>query len=729
MNLLSIPDSDSAEFAHLRDDVRAEVRAYQGAVGRLLALNGKAKKGALKMAIIAEAREIGVSPRTLSNKYYDYRSGVTRKTPFTTRTFPPQDWRVFVNYAKQEPAAQQLPNEFIDLLWKPICGLFAPRVVHKSKTARRSFQRNAKAAHRFLMRGYHRRRWVFAGQKIEGYVPGYQEFPLPTGKGIPAGWSYENLRNYFPSRFETVAIGEGLGKAIGLHFPKVLHTRVGLWPGSHFSFDDVQRDVKGLLISRNQIVVPQELGCMEILSADRFLVHRRPIFERDDGVKDHIKEREMRFVVAAWGRHTGYNAERGTELITELGMAAIRPPLAEFLYEHSHGMVRVRGAGITGREQALKGYWGRGGGNPRHKALLESHHNLLHNEAAFLPAPTGHDRQPPEWLFGLEAVTQDVCRSLARMLQDPNPAVQERAGLLFAPMCEWWQLLELLTQIDEFIAWRTDHRIEGWEKCGFTTVDYRRDITQDKWLSGRELLELPVEERRLIESAALGDARFRNPRRLAPREVMMRGWNELTQFPDHVIALMFADDSLGEDLREPRRLNAEGQFEVSDQLAGPDRMVFAGKIRTAQGEVIPLRETESYGTVLNPWDAAHLWIYDRNGGYLGTAPRIERLCLSDDHTHVLGQREHELKTLLTPLRDRSASASRELVLLQEHNERVANGAAVTQEEKRAARKQDRTQQSAARFGEILREISGEKNPTAEIADNAEREPNEEIEIW
>jgi hypothetical protein len=65
--------------------------------------------------------------------------------------------------------------------------------------------------------------------------------------------------------------------------------------------------------------------------------------------------------------------------------------------------------------------------------------------------------------------------------------------------------------------------------------------------------------------AIAGRASFR------PREVLVRGTSELVRLPDHVIALMFADKALGDDLRENRRLTVDGEFEIANQLAAPGR--------------------------------------------------------------------------------------------------------------------------------------------------------------
>jgi hypothetical protein len=136
--------------------------------------------------------------------------------------------------------------------------------------------------------------------------------PLDKRTGRPVGWSNTNLYRHASTMFERTAMRQGLGRAIAKFAPNVLTTRVGLWVGSHYSFDDVKRDMEALLISRNQRVLVLELGAFDVFSGDRFAVHRRPQYD-DNGRKDSLKEKEMRFLVANVFRNTGYST-RGTRM-------------------------------------------------------------------------------------------------------------------------------------------------------------------------------------------------------------------------------------------------------------------------------------------------------------------------------------------------------------------------------------------------------------------------------
>ncbi len=269
-----------------------------------------------------------------------------------------------------------------------------------------------------------------------------------------------------------------------------------------------------------------------------------------------------------------------------------------------------------------------------------------------------------------------------------------------APMAEYWQLLSILADIDRLIAFRTDHELEGWHEAGHVITEFREDPTRRRTLGSRspDFLTLPPGQaathrhRRGRRTCA-----YRRARKLAPRKCWI-GAPRISSFPDHIIALGFADKSLGDDLRENRRLMSDGEFEISNQLAHPEAMRFLGTLTDSVGASVTLDEGKLYGTVLNPWDTSALWVYDAGGGFMGTAKRKPRLSrLSDAGTicgrgeistpmkHALGEREANIAQFVAPLRDRHPDIVRHIHELQEHNARVERGEAITIEEKTAKR--------------------------------------------
>lgn len=623
---LTVPDQDTAEFAGLPRDVRLAINAWL----REMAIVARA---AVKhQAFQRAAQVLHTSWQTVRRKYHALRNS--------------GDWRALIDRAKVRVEGERVPDA----------------VVEEYARLAEGNQRKSQPAHRELMRRWRR------GELA--HLP----WPELDDRGLPRGCSYDNLQRRLRAMgrrsFELTAMRDGLGAALGEFGPQVLTTRIGLWVGSHYIPDDVKRDIRVLML-RGQEACIQELGVLDLFSGDRFAVHRRPQFERADGTKDSLKEREMRFLFASIFRGIGYS-KRGTEIPAEKGTAAVRKPLAKFLAAHSGGLITVREPGIIGRTQAIAGYWGRGGGNPRHKARLEAHHNLLHNESAHLPAPTGHDRNPPEWLHGIQAITAGVIKALL----DGDAKI---AQLMIAPMLEYWQACALLRVIDDRIAWRTDHELEGWIDCGHTLVEWRRDVLGDEWLSPEQFLALPeAHQHQLVTAASLMPA-LRRARKLAPREVFAAGAKELVTLPDAVIALMFCDRELGDDLRREKQLTSDGMIELQDAEIAPEPMTFEGTLAAPEGGSHRLAERTKYGVVVNPFDTSALWVYGPRGEFLGTAARRLR---SNPHDTAgierqLGQRAHTIKTLLTPLRDRHAGAAAEIEAIAGHNAAVRGGTTPT----------------------------------------------------
>ena len=84
----------------------------------------------------------------------------------------------------------------------------------------------------------------------------------------------------------------------------------------------------------------------------------------------------------------------------------------------------------------------------------------IRDSISHLPGATGHDRTPPETLHGLVRAEEQLIKAM-----DKLPA--DKAGQLKHYMLTMDELSRELTKIVSDINTRTDHRLEGWERCGF----------------------------------------------------------------------------------------------------------------------------------------------------------------------------------------------------------------------------------------------------------------------
>lgn len=525
-------------------------------------------------------------------------------------------------------------------------------------------QRKTAPAYRLLVRLW-RARQPFTFQEVEyPCIPGYEGWP--GWPNIPTGWGGKgrNLYRHQPKKIELTALRHGLGRARDLYGTKVLSTRVGLWHMSHVMFDDVWLDLKAHLFDSKKLVRPQQLGALELLSGCRFAYGMKPQLYRADGTRESLNEGDMRFLFASMLHQHGVSA-RGTTYVVEHGTAAIRENVRDILKRTFGDLVTFQDSGMLGDVQALAGLGdGRGGkGNPMHKAALESLHNLIHNEMAFLPGQTGHDRDEPEFLGAIERHDERLL-SLAKRLPP------ETMRLLRFRTFEWHtQLTPLVSGVLDMINKRDDHDLEGWAELGFLTRLYRLMPESNEWVNEERLLSLPGPTRNAFLSMADADQRCWMPRKLSPHEVFERGreTSEMIKCPESVIA-----EILYHDLAKPRTLGNDGVFTFEDREIGAGPLTFDGLITCPDGRQTRLKDGETYEVVLNPFDAGKLWIYAgtrQRGAFLGLASRVQRHCRADAEasTEAFKRSAKALAERLAPTRARNAQLTRNETARNQHN--------------------------------------------------------------
>lgn len=602
---ITLHPSDLDDFASIPARWREEARAWMRALEQL-------KTGLLTKTEVC--RLMGASRQTVDRKI---------------RAATDLGWRGLVpNY---KPASG-LPPEFLDH-WR--------RLVE-------SYQRKTRPAWRALLRQWHAR------EPIPGYA-GHPGWP-----NLPTGWTERNLYRQIPTKLELTAMRHGLGRAIARHAPKVLSTRVGTWHLSHILWDDVWLDAMAHMLQQRQLVRVLQIGALDLHSGCRFHFGTRPQLRRDsDGKKDGLKESDMRFALAAQLHQYGLSP-RGTTMIVEHGTAAIRDRVRDILRAAHGDLIQFSDSGITGKLQAVAGLEGRGGGNFRHKAALESLHNLMHNELAALPAQTGHDRDEPEMLHGLRRESEQLWR-IAQSL--PEHVV----SMLKFPALEYHsQFLPVLRSVLEAINCRTDHELEGWEALGYIAREYRLTLDSADWTPEHQLAPALVPAMRTMIQH---EPALMRVRRLSPREVFDRHRDQAQPVPASVIA-----DILYQDLARARQCR-DGYFEFQDIELSPEPMHFESRVTTADGSQVELRDRETYELIVNPFDPSQAWVYSgraKQGSFLGLASRVHRVSRADRHATeaALGRAKQRLTEQLENVRDRNLHRTREITDRTNHNAAV-----------------------------------------------------------
>lgn len=552
-----------------------------------------------------------------------------------------------------QETASKTPTEFLEF-WKML--------VEKS-------QRCTAPAYRKLITLWRERvPFVIDGQEFD-HIPGYAGWP--GWPNLPHAWNKRTLYRKQPTKLQRMAMRQGLGKARQKFGPKVLGTRVGLWHLSHVLFDDVKLDVKMHLAESRKLVVPLQLGALDLLSGNRFEYGMKPQLYRADGTKESLNEGDMRFLLCAVLRGQGISA-RGTTMVIEHGTAAIRGRVRDILKRAFGDLISFEDSGMIGDIQAIAGmYDGRGGrGNPNHKAALESLHSLIHNYTGFLPAQTGHDRDAPEFLAVLEREHEDLFRLVKALPPETRALFKHRTPEYHT------QGVPLIRGILDAVNRRDDHNLEGWLELGFVAKRYRISPESAEWKHESQLLSLPAPVRSAYLAMADEDARCWERKKLSPLEAFEHGKNssEIVRVPDSVIA-----EILYEDLAVARRVHESGQFAGrfawEDQDLSVSELIFEGRVRTPQGHDLPLTRGEVYETVLNPFDPSCLWIFSatkQRGSFLGVAARDQRVCRVDTEAKKdqWKRASRELKAELEPLRRRHAGSTMAEIDRLKHNRKV-----------------------------------------------------------
>jgi hypothetical protein len=462
--------------------------------------------------------------------------------------------------------------------------------------------------------------------------------------------------------------------------PLVVTTRVGLSCGEFYLFDDLWHDLKVNFLGVNRAALrPLELCCLDLFSGCKIAWGCKAMVETDDGGRQTISEKNMRFLLAHILYNIGYRRE-GTTLVVEHGTAAIREKMEENILRLTGGAVTVSRSGIQGSPALLGWYKGRGKGNFRFKGALESHHNLVHNVTQCLPGQIGKDRDhAPEDLHGRDQGNALLVKAIERL-----PA--ERRDLLRWPYLQFQQFVEILSEIYRYINGRTEHRLEGFLEAGLTVQEFRLLPDSKHWLPASHVEKLPDQSRAAVMALAERPGMSRC-RMMSPTEVWQRR-SALVK-----IGAWGLPDIIGADLAVERRVKENGCFEFEDREICPGRLRYLARAMNAQGHEILLKDGETYQTFCNPFDLRELVVCDAKGGFLGVCKRLENTCRNDLEglKRAMGAAAHAEKVRLDPYRARHAGEVEAKQADEEHNALVLAGAAMLPAEKRRERIEQETE--------------------------------------
>jgi hypothetical protein len=648
----AIPAADMPAFARLPDAVRTETSTT---LLLLRQIHYAKSKSAEARSIAAQYKHRrGFSDQSLLRKYYAYLDS--------------SDWREIIDKAKCGPAfwntdtAAGLPRDFIEF-WKSLC----ERNQRKTAPARRELKRIWETG-----KGIDP---ATGGQKYYKKFPGYPDWSpsalSASPREIPLGWSQANLNRHAPSKFE-LAVAR-IGREAAAQFRRKVHTtRRGLAVGQFYLFDDLEYDKKVNFPGNRIATKPLGLCGLDLFSACFVALGFKPTLIDIEGAKKKLRERDMLWLVAHTLCSKGFRTdERGTTLVVEHGTAAIRADFEQRILAATGGKVAVDRSGLS--SEHLPGFFdGPSKGNPRFKAALESMFNLVHNEGAALPGNTGMDRaHAPTENAGLERYNNQLIK-----LAETLPA--HRRELLQYPVLSYHQFVELTLDIFQRLNERTEHDLEGWEKCGHILQEYfitlpcgsRGDeaLTESsrQYFTNAQWLALPARQR-----AALQDLVQSTARKLSPQEVWNAGATDLQKLDDSALPIL-----LGPDFGEERQVkNGYITFENRDIDSDPFRF-----------PAYPANEGDKFLTYHSPHNPDRLILTDAKGRFVATLDRQTAFCRADaDRARAeLGAARKEEAARLAPIVARATPVIQARAQMHRHNLQVLDNQPITPEEIQSA---------------------------------------------
>jgi hypothetical protein len=379
------------------------------------------------------------------------------------------------------------------------------------------------------IRKLHRMLWK--GDPIPGY--GTWREVMPDAKAaakcpriIPRGWSATSLLRALDIRKAELAMARQGSAAARARLPHIVGTRDGVRCLEFVQFDDLQSDQRVIVAGIRQTVRPMLFTSADVASAMVPVWGARPERPRDDGTRERLCERDVLWLIGMLLERYGYPVEYDMHLCVENGTATIRAADAAALYELSGGRIKVCYGGMQG--ELILAHTERAVGNFRSKALLESTHNLFHNEMADMKGQIGRNRDTaPQALMKMEQ--EAVALAEVGTLLSP-----EQRAALDLPFATWAEWHEYALQVWDRINTRTAHKCEGFARI----TQWRLKGATTNWLPETALAAMRANGMKLPDEWLEFSARPESPRERFDRLYAAERWQRI---PAAILPRFYAD--------------------------------------------------------------------------------------------------------------------------------------------------------------------------------------------
>lgn len=486
----------------------------------------------------------------------------------------------------------------------------------------------------------------------------------------PRGWSYRNLKALAPEVDVWKAATQGVAAARA-YLPSLPHTRVGLGPMEVITMDDVWHDVEVLFLHGREMPTherPVEVGVLDVLTGCHVAWQVWPVRRRADGSREMVDASVQRFIQAQLFCGIGVSPKGLTELL-EHGTAGmdereaqrINGILARYLPPpEGRAWLTVLRSTTTGEPIAKGLFCERACGNPRHKAMIESSWNLLHNALAALPAQVGKDRDhAPADQEGLRREDKALLQMVNEVAK-ANPAALDILRQAEFHAVSFHQFKEALRLVKERINRRTDHALEGWEACGFV-----RHLAKLPGGAELDLEAVPADRREATAALIKTLCAPVSLRKMSPLEAFAAATAHapLVRFPAAA-----AMEILGADLAQELAVSPRGTLQVRDRFS-QEHLTYLALATDEAGNRKELTRGARLRVWANPFNPAAILVADLEGHPLGACPLLEATRFGNPEAdqanlglwqQANAEQKKRLEPLLQPKREQAAQTRQNL---------------------------------------------------------------------
>ncbi|MEM6916696.1 MAG: hypothetical protein AAF491_09045, partial [Verrucomicrobiota bacterium] len=312
----------------------------------------------------------------------------------------------------------------------------------------------------------------------------YQKPPARTSfcsvsqQFVPEGWSYSNLMKHQPRKVNKVNAIIGPKEASN-HLPFNRATRFGMRYREWIYTDDQDYDNSAVsLLNGRRDMKPQGFNTLDYLTGhfETWGVQLRR-FDEDSGKVRGINQEFYVWTVLYDLIQNGFRTDEvKTTVIHELATAkgytkkdGFGESFAEILETITQGQVVMDCSGRFDEGMFAQifseGIGKQSAGNFRFKASLESAFHRIRTQSSGLLGNVGNRYQvTPEHNARIDRYTKTILSAIDDLPVEERQAVFD---LVRFPKHTWEEFTQLLNYVYAAVNQRTDHKLEGWGRCGF----------------------------------------------------------------------------------------------------------------------------------------------------------------------------------------------------------------------------------------------------------------------